>query len=123
MRVLMADDEQGFRDLFRFALEPLGHEVVTVCTGAEAVGRFMAEPFDLVVLDHHMPCLSGLEALVQIVRHTPGQKVLLISASAGHMPALEKDAVALGAVRCLAKPLELEELVSAVELQLQRKVA
>ena len=43
--------------------------------------------------------------------------------SAGHMPALEKDALALGAVSCLAKPLELQHLVSAVEQQLERKVA
>lgn len=119
--ILVADDEPGFRDLFSFALQPLGYRVTGVGDGAEAVAQAAMRPFDLVVLDHHMPRLSGLEALKQLKALMPQLKVMVVSGSADDRQLLEAEVLAAGAVCCLFKPLELASLIQAVELQLRKE--
>jgi two-component system response regulator HydG len=115
--ILLADDEPGFRDLFAFAFEPLGHRITMVTDGAEAVAQAAMRPFDLVVLDLYMPRLSGLEALKQIKALVPATRVLLVSGD-GDRPKIEAEARAAGAALCLFKPLELEVLLDAVQANL-----
>ncbi|MBK7861367.1 MAG: response regulator [Archangiaceae bacterium] len=119
--ILVADDEPGFRDLFSFALQPLGYRVTGVGDGAEAVAQAAMRPFDLVVLDHHMPRLSGLEALKQLKALMPQLKVMVVSGSADDRQLLEAEVLAAGAACCLFKPLELASLIQAVELQLRKE--
>lgn len=113
--ILVADDEAGFRDLFAFALEPLGWRVTVVCDGAEAIAQAAMRAFDLVVLDEHMPRVNGRDALEQIRGLLPGMPVLMMSGSSEDPAAFERDVLALGATCCLFKPLELTELIEAVE--------
>lgn len=119
--ILVADDEQGFRDLFTFALEPLGFRVVAVSDGAEAVAQVAMRPFDLVVLDDHMPHLNGLEALRQIHLLVPELPVVMMSGSAEHPKDFETQAMQLGAACCLFKPIELQPLLQAVETHSTRR--
>jgi CheY-like chemotaxis protein len=113
--ILIADDEAGFRDLFAFALEPLGWRVTVVCDGAEAIAQAAMRAFDLVVLDQHMPRMNGLDALEQIRRLLPGMPVLMMSGSSEDPVAFETEVLARGAACCLFKPLELTALIEAVE--------
>jgi CheY-like chemotaxis protein len=77
--ILVADDEQGIRDLLHFVLEPLGFEVVTVSDGVDAVEEIKRRAFDLIILDVHMPALSGPDALKIIRELRPSQRVLVVS--------------------------------------------
>ncbi len=113
--MLVADDEAGFRDLFAFALEPLGWRVTGVADGAEALAQVATRPFDLVVLDEHMPGLNGLDALDQIHALMPDLPVVMMSGSSDAPAQFEAEAYARGAAGCVFKPLELPELVAAVE--------
>ncbi len=119
--VLIADDEAGFRDLIRFALEPLGFRVTAVGDGAEAVAQVATRRFDLVVLDHHMPKLNGLDALRQIRALIPDLPVVVVSGSTEHQAQLEADVLSAGGAACLFKPVELQPLVSAVETHCKRR--
>ena len=58
-RVLVADDSESYRRIARGQLAARGLEVVTVATGAEALDRLAAEPFDLLLVDGMMPRLDG----------------------------------------------------------------
>ena len=119
--ILVADDEPGFRDLFAFALEPLGYRVTLATDGAEAVALAATRAFDLVVLDHHMPRLNGLDALGQIKTLIPLMPVVLVSGTTADRTQLESDVLGAGGACCLFKPLELEALLDAVKSHLAKE--
>ncbi|HYV44955.1 MAG TPA: response regulator [Myxococcaceae bacterium] len=110
--VLVADDEPAVLDALSQVVEDLGHQVVRAHDGREALQLARAQKPHLVVTDHMMPRLSGLD-LVRQLREDDGLRdvpVLLLSA-----------ALPLGSVSeakaFLPKPFELsefEELVSTL---------
>ena len=108
--ILIADDEQGFRDLFPYLLEPLGFEVTCVKDGVEAVEKVHEKPFDLILMDIHMPRMGGLEALKKIKTLRPNQRVVIFSSSSDPSYVREKEALESGAFGCLFKPVEMAEI-------------
>ena len=67
LRVLYADDVPELRDLIRLALSREGHGVECVADGVLALGRATADAgFDLVITDHHMPNMTGLELVAHL---------------------------------------------------------
>jgi CheY-like chemotaxis protein len=113
--VLVADDEQGIRDLLRYTLEPLGFEVTTVCDGQEALEAAQARSFDLVILDVHMPRLSGPEVLAKLRQLRPAQRVLVVSSSSDASHSFETRAAEFGAAACLFKPVDIDELIGTIQ--------
>jgi CheY-like chemotaxis protein len=113
--ILVADDEQGIRDLLHFTLEPLGFDVSTVRDGVEALQAVQERSFDLVLLDVHMPRLSGPEVLVKIREIRPTQKVLIVSSSSDASLSFEQRVAEFGVSACLFKPVELDELIGSIE--------
>ncbi len=71
-RILYAEDMRELRDLAIITLGRDGHSVECVKDGQAALGRLTAEPaaFNLLITDHHMPNMNGLE-LIQHVRTLP----------------------------------------------------
>ncbi len=120
--LLVVDDELGIRDFLRFALEPMGLGIEVAPDGEEALRRIAEREFDLVILDVHMPRMSGPEVLARIHQLRPRQKVLLTSSSSDSTHASEKQAIDAGALGCLFKPFELEELIAALERALERSL-
>jgi CheY-like chemotaxis protein len=112
--ILIADDEIGIRDLFRFTLEPLGFEIDAAEDGMKALELIGARPFDLVVLDVHMPRMGGREALARLRELRPGQKVIVMSGRSDLAQGLEAWAAEAGALACVFKPLELDELLEII---------
>ncbi|MBA4137515.1 MAG: hypothetical protein C0518_09390 [Opitutus sp.] len=81
LRVLYADDMKELRDLLTIVLSRDGHRVETVPDGSVAWERLRSDPHccDLLITDHHMPKMNGLE-LVQQVRTSPfAGKVMVFS--------------------------------------------
>jgi len=62
-RVLVVDDEQYLRLLYKLELEEEGYEVETVEDAAEALKSLQDHPPDLVVMDIRMPRMDGIEAM------------------------------------------------------------
>ena len=110
IEILVVDDEQGYRDLFTFMLEPLGMTVFCVCDGLEAVKSIEEKPYDLILMDVHMPKLTGPEALKKIKVLRPEQKVIIFSSSSDPAYRLEKEAEQAGVVEVLLKPVDEQEL-------------
>jgi CheY-like chemotaxis protein len=63
LRILYADDMRELRCLLEVTLRRDGHTVATAADGREALEQITAAPdaFNLLITDHHMPCLNGLE--------------------------------------------------------------
>lgn len=71
LRVLYADDVRDLREVAKISFTRDGHHIECVDDGSAALARILAAPdLDLVITDHHMPKLNGLE-LVKALRATP----------------------------------------------------
>ncbi len=107
--VLIVDDREANVDLLRAALETRGFRVRTATNGQEAVACFDTAPSDAVLMDMKMPVLDGSEAIRRIrtraTRHVP-----VIAITANPSPEAEAKALAAGADRLLAKPVDLDTL-------------
>jgi CheY-like chemotaxis protein len=117
-RILVADDDPDSRELMRSALSSRGHEITVVHDGRElleALDRVHPHWFDLVVTDHRMPHVLGLEALARA-----GSRSRFVIVTALDDPQLRVASEALGAAAILRKPIELAELFRAVDDALAR---
>lgn len=65
--ILTVDDSKSIREAVRFALEPLGYEIVEAEDGLDGIAQLEKEKVDLVITDLNMPNLDGLE-FIEAVR-------------------------------------------------------
>jgi two-component system, response regulator, stage 0 sporulation protein F len=80
VRILIVDDEENIRLLFKEELEEEGYEVVVAANGYEALDRLRESAFDLVVMDIKMPGMDGIQTLNEIKATNKDQPVILCSA-------------------------------------------
>jgi CheY-like chemotaxis protein len=78
-RILLVDDERLVRETIKLLLARIGFTVVEANNGAEALGLFARERFDLVVTDYEMPFVKGNELAAQIRRLAPRQPILMLT--------------------------------------------
>jgi two-component system, response regulator, stage 0 sporulation protein F len=79
-KILIVDDEENIRMLFKEELEEEGYEVSTAANGLDALQKLAGAPFDLVVLDIKMPGMDGIQTLNAIKNSNKDQPVILCSA-------------------------------------------
>lgn len=110
MRILVVDDEAPIRELLRRGLTQLGGYSVEVARhGAEALEKMEKEVFDLVLTDLVMPEMNGIELLRKIKEMTTDTMVMMMTAHGSIETAVE--AVKMGAVDYITKPVEFNELL------------
>src|SRR5262249_27417441 len=111
-RVLVADDSESLRAMFRDTLLDEGFEVVEATDGQHALEVFhSAGPFDLLLLDGDMPRLTGREVVQRLRAEGVRVPVAIVSGTV-HLSAAE--AQALG-VTLLLKPVPARDLISEVQ--------
>jgi DNA-binding NarL/FixJ family response regulator len=114
IRVLLVEDNDVFRQALELLLELQdGLEVVgAVSDGSEAVAACIRLDPHVVVMDFRLPGMDGVETTLALTRECPEVAVVCLTASASPR---ELDALmAAGAVDCLRKDQELEEIVAAI---------
>ncbi len=112
--VLIVEDDPAFARFVAAALRLAGYASTVCHSGAEGLAAAQRDPPAAVVLDMLMPGMSGLTMLEQLRagEQTASIPVLLLTGSAN--PERERAALALGAVRCLRKPITAAALIDAV---------
>jgi two-component system, chemotaxis family, chemotaxis protein CheY len=105
LQVLYAEDLPELRQLMRLVLTPEGHDLEAVADGSLALAR-LQEPsarFDLLITDHHMPVMNGLD-LVRAVRQLPyAGRIIVFSSELD--PQVHDAYVDLRVDQVLAKPV------------------
>ena len=111
--ILLADDFPAVRRLITEALKLQGYVVETAKDGAEALDKFVAGKFSLLILDLQMPKKSGIEVARDL--RDRGEKVPIIFISS-YTPNMLKEAYGeqMNRVTILQKPLGASDLLSAV---------
>jgi len=79
-RILVVDDEEHIRLLFKEELEDEGYAVDVASNGLEAIERVGASAYDVIVLDIKMPGMDGIQTLTEIKKLNKEQAVILCSA-------------------------------------------
>ena len=117
-RVVVVDDDRLIRELVRDAIQD--RACVECCdSGESALDALRREPAELVISDLSMPGLSGVELLEEIRRAHPGTDFVLLTGNATVESAV--DALRMGAVDYLTKPIRNDELALVVERILSQR--
>jgi two-component system response regulator DesR len=115
IRILLVEDNDVFREALELLLgmEPALEVVAAVADGSEVVEAVRAHAPDVVLMDYRLPGLDGVQATAAVREAFPEVAVVGLTASASQR---ELEALyAAGAVACLTKDRELEEIVSAIK--------
>jgi DNA-binding response OmpR family regulator len=78
-RILLVGDERSMRETLGHLLRLDNHTVIEANNGAEAMGLFAPDRFDLVLTDYVLPFLKGTELSARIKNLAPHQAILMIT--------------------------------------------
>ena len=79
-KILIADDEDEFRDLLKIILEGKGFQVCSVHDGEEALKAYKKEPPDVVLLDINMPKMNGIDTLKTVRNYDRTLPIFMLTA-------------------------------------------
>ena len=120
MQILVVEDEKAVGHMIAMVLGGPASKVVRANSGWEALIKIgaTAKPFDVVITDHRMPRMTGLELVRQLRARNFGGKILVLSAhlSDEDIRAYEE----LNVDMMMSKPFDFEELQQAMAV-LDRK--
>ena len=110
--ILVIDDEETIRLLFKETLEDSGHRVITADTGSQGLKLVKKQDFDLVFLDLKMPGMDGAELFRQIKTIKPKLPVTIIT---GYPDSdMMNRALAQGPFGVMNKPFGEQDIIAAV---------
>jgi CheY-like chemotaxis protein len=114
LNILAVDDEPSVTSSLFWALRPLGHTVEAVNDGEQALAKLATNPtINLLITDHSMPRMSGLE-LVRRLRETGyNEKILVLSAHLSQQNRAAYDSLGVNAM--LPKPFDVDALRQVVD--------
>lgn len=115
IRVVLVEDNQVFREALELLLG-LRDDIVVVASvadGTEAVPACKEHRPDVMIMDYRLPGIDGVQATRAVLAACPETRVVVLTASANvrEMDALRE----AGAVACLTKDTDLEEIISTIQ--------
>jgi len=115
VRILLVDDNATNRQVAKLFLARLQCVIVEAANGVEALERLGSQPFDVVLLDVHMPVMDGCETIRRIrSSHQPWSVLPVIALTADAMEGDRERFVALGMTDYLAKPIDRRLLLTKI---------
>jgi two-component system cell cycle response regulator len=121
--ILVVDDRFVNRELARTILEPSGYRVILAEGVRQALELARTHLPDLIVSDMHMPEMDGFD-LLRAIKSDPqlrGLKVVIHSATIGSEHYC-REAIRLGALKCITRPVEPQMLLAEIEACLNQEV-
>lgn len=120
-RILIIDDEIFVAEMIRTMVSRLGYQISLAHSGSEGLERFMAAPqnFDLIITDHSMPDLSGIELAETVTQIKPRLPIIMIT---GYNDSFDEASLnRYGISKVLYKPIALRVIACAIREQLDRR--
>lgn len=112
-KLLLVDDDEVFRGVLAKALGRRGYAVQTAGDMESALACALADPPDYALVDLCLPGPSGLMVVDRLARARPGIRIVVLTGYASIATAVE--AVKLGAMQYLTKPVQTEDIVAAFQ--------
>jgi len=121
--ILIVEDNAHNRKLARDLLRVHGYRTVEAETGEDGVALAGEHAPDLIVMDIHLPGMSGIEALTRLRAAPATRAIPVIACTASVMPQDRSDIIAAGFDAFVSKPVNLEAFLGAVSAALAKRVA
>lgn len=120
VRLLAVDDQPVILDLISAMGQSLGYKVTTCSTGEDARARVaMGERFDVVLVDHSLPDIQGVELIRRLKQDNPRLQAILVSG--WESPVDRQRLAALGVTDVLFKPFKIEQLTEIVQTAVTKR--
>lgn len=113
LNILVVDDKKIVGDFFNFVLGYKGHAIKVAHTALEAVSAAQQENFDIAFLDIIIPEEDGIKVLEDMKAVSPQLPVVMMSGFS--VEEKRQRAKELGALMCLKKPLEVEDIYKVIK--------
>lgn len=113
--VLIVDDQLELRSIHGAALQSSGYNVITAVDGPSALTTARAAHPDIIVLDHSLPGLTGVEVATELREDPRTTDIPIIMLTAHAYGAVGRKARAAGCVAFLAKPCTPRRLLTEIE--------
>lgn len=117
--ILVVDDEEAILSALRKYLTQKGHEVLTAPGGQEALRLLQRHKITCMLLDVHMPGVSGVDLVPQVMELEPNIALLMLTAVNDATSAAL--CMQRGAMDYLTKPIDLDDLERAIERALHKR--
>lgn len=116
LRILTVEDESAVARLLALVLCGPKCKVTSAADGAEALAKIAvsAQPFDIIMTDHKMPRMTGIELVRRLRVENFGGKIVVLSAFLNEENTRAYQA--LGVDLLIAKPFDMDELRHAIEI-------
>jgi CheY-like chemotaxis protein/anti-sigma regulatory factor (Ser/Thr protein kinase) len=122
LRILLVDDHPINRQVASLFLRPFNMRIVEAVNGQEALDALKREPFDIVLLDMHMPVMDGPTTIATIRAGTESWRgIPVIALTADAMSGDRERYLAMGMTGYLSKPLAERDLLSEISRVLNRR--
>lgn len=120
IRLLIVDDEKPVLDALKRAFKAFGSQidVTTTTSGVEALLLVSEQKPHGMLVDLNMPDLDGFEVCRRIRVRKQLESVKLVTMTARHSPELVEQSIKAGAVACLAKPIDVQQVMDLFRLPL-----
>lgn len=118
VRVLVVDDVDINRDMFKMHLECAAQHIDEAADGFAALDLFKLYRYDAVLLDIEMPGLDGYDTMAEMRRWEQEEQLprtLILAVTSSDFPGDKQRILDAGASAYLAKPLKQKDLMSALE--------
>jgi DNA-binding NtrC family response regulator len=112
-RILVLDDDRDLRELYQAVLGQNGYQVEAAADGQTGWAMLQARRFDLLITDHEMPELTGLDLVKKVWDYGMTLAVIFASGSLSHWELRQRSSVQIAAE--LPKPFSPVELVRTVQ--------
>lgn len=106
-KILVIDDSEVIRSLLGDYLAEIGHKVDIAVDGRQGQDMALAQDYDAIFCDVHMPRLNGYEVFRSVVAAKPGVRFVMTDSLPDE---LADKAVEQGAHTCLIKPFDLDQV-------------
>jgi len=108
--VLVVEDNPLNQEIIQFMLESFGCVVTCVSSGIEALAAFKVAQYAIVLMDIQLPCMDGVETMIQIRQLPYGSTTPIIALTANVLPGDKERYLSSGMDGYISKPINPEEL-------------
>jgi two-component system cell cycle response regulator CpdR len=125
LKILVAEDSPSVSLVYKKTLEKRGHMVVNTENGLKCLYQYADDfklrgddkkktsLYDLVILDHKMPRMSGIDVAKEIIEMNPKQRILFVT---GHVKDMMKGIRKIGEkIELIQKPFRISAMIQQVE--------
>jgi two-component system cell cycle response regulator DivK len=119
--ILIVEDNELNRKVARDLLQVHGYRTIEAETGEDAIALASTRAPDLVVMDVHLPGMSGLDALAKMRAAPTTRAIPVLAFTASVMPQDRSEITAAGFDAFMSKPIDLEAFLQTVADALKRR--